>query len=100
MPDSYLYDREDIPENFALFTSKKTVLFDWDGKEFKIDEEGSDLSLEDMYDLLNGGYEEYYAIFKEEFENIRHYGNDKQKEWYGMFKDKLAGKEEWLKERN
>ncbi|MCF7887674.1 MAG: hypothetical protein K9L76_00190 [Candidatus Omnitrophica bacterium] len=71
-------------KEFPLFKVKRKVVFQKEGNNLKINSKSSQLSKEDLDNLFNGGYDEYYAMFKEEFDKLKE-SDAKEKEWYKIF---------------
>lgn len=96
--NTYYYESEidDIPDEFPLFTTEREVVLNWDGQKFKLNEELTDLTLEDTDNLYLGGYVEYYAMFGQEFDQLKQ-GDKKEQEWYDIF---IKKHEEQMAERS
>jgi hypothetical protein len=71
-------------KEFPLFKVKRKVVFRKDGNNLKINPKRSQLSKEDLDNLFYGGYNEYYVIFRKEFDKLKE-GDAKEKEWYKIF---------------
>jgi hypothetical protein len=79
-------------KEFPLFTVKRKVVFQRNENNLKIDPKKSQLSKEDLDNLFYGGYDEYYSMFKQEFDKLKE-GDPKEREWYKFFIGSLENKE-------
>ena len=80
----YETSSETDQENLPLFEVNRKVIFNWDGRYFEIDKTASQLTLKGLDALFNGASEEYYKLFKPEFDNLKN-GNPEQQRWYEEF---------------
>jgi hypothetical protein len=78
-----------IPMDFSLFNVRRSARFNWNGKEFLLNEAASNLSLEDMDNFYEGGNVQYYQMFKDKIDELGVRGNDIHKKWYKAFTKRL-----------
>ncbi|MBU1864113.1 MAG: hypothetical protein KKH94_10655 [Candidatus Omnitrophica bacterium] len=80
----YTLKRKDLPEEFPLFTAKRTVVFKRDDGNFILDEANSHLNRKDLTDLFMGGAKEYYSMFQKEFDGLEQ-KNAMLQNWHTVF---------------
>jgi hypothetical protein len=89
MGDIYNYEQGiENDEEQELFVAKRAAFFNYDGTSLTFDDMRSQINPEDLEKLFTAGEEGVYFIFKDDFDNIEH-GGDDEKRWLESFKKRI-----------